>query len=189
MKMRQDIYVKQHCESKGDLDKQNKTKNVVSIMRRKLPPYLAAHPNIEMLFWRTWCGSLLNLCGFSPYLLIALCDFPFPLIPLLFSQWWGQRVLSSPLVPAGVTNGNEALPAACGTSSKQSESAGRKWKSVIRNSNEEHEWRGASHKGQPPKVRTCAGQSLVEACVTIFDCEQSIGQNCFNIRFKEHYRA
>lgn len=49
MKMRQDVYVKQHCESKGDLDKQNKTKNVVSIMRCKLPPYLAAHPDIEML--------------------------------------------------------------------------------------------------------------------------------------------
>lgn len=118
-------------------------------------------------------GSSLNLYCSSPHPLIALCDFPFPLVPLLFSQWWGQRVLSSPLVPAGVTNGNEALPAARSTNSKQSESTERKWKSVIRNSNEEQERRGAQHKGQTPKVRICAGQSLSEACITIFDCEQS----------------
>lgn len=53
MKTRQDVYVKQHCESTGDLDKQNKTKNVVSLMWCKLSPYLAAHPDIEMLFWRS----------------------------------------------------------------------------------------------------------------------------------------
>lgn len=50
MKMRQDVYVKQHCESKGDLQKENKAKKrCFYYVKFTLSPYLAAHPDIEVL--------------------------------------------------------------------------------------------------------------------------------------------
>lgn len=32
----------------------------------------------------------------------------------------------------------------------------------------------ALHKGQTPKVKTCAGQSFSQACITIFYCESLV---------------
>ena len=56
---------------------------------------------------------------------------PFPVV--------GSGVLSSPLEPVGVTNGNTALPAARSTNSKQSEGGGREQRGLIRKRNEEQE--------------------------------------------------
>lgn len=44
--------------------------------------------------------------------------FPFFTFPALL-QWWGQKVLSSPLVSAGVTNDSKALLVARSTNNKQ----------------------------------------------------------------------
>lgn len=114
---------------------------------------------------------LLDLCCFSSFLWRAFYDFLSPRVPLLFSSGGGQGVLSSPPVSAGVTNGNEAQLVARSTNSKHRTSAERKWKGVISNRNEEHKWRGLGGqlKGQTPEVKTCAGQSLSEACITGFD--------------------
>lgn len=90
MKMRQDVYVKQPCESKGNLDKQNKTKNVVSIMWRKPSPYLAAHPDIEMLFWRSLMWLVVEFMWFfsslNSIMWFSLSTHSLALLPVVGSE-------------------------------------------------------------------------------------------------------
>lgn len=77
-----------------------------------------------------------------------------------------------PVLTAGVSRSDEwQRGTASGPQHKNSASAKKKkWRGAIRKRNEEHVDEGAEHKGQAPKVKTCAGQSLSD-CVTLFDRE------------------
>lgn len=89
---------------------------------------------------------------------------PFPVV--------GSEVLSSLLEPAGVTNGNTALPVAHSTNSKQSEGGERERRGVIRKRKEEGTTelnKRTCRKGWKLKVKRCAGRYLSQACVTIFE--------------------
>lgn len=96
-----------------------KQTNVVYIIEFRLSPDFAANP---YTFALKKLEVIYVYLHFSQQPCVIFLIFTFAAL----LQSWGQTVLSSPLVSAGVTNGSEAPLVACSTNSKQSASAEKK---------------------------------------------------------------